>query len=70
MRTRTVSVTDPKTHETKKVAIETVRENPSNPNYVRRNIITKGSIIKTEIGDARVTSRPGQDGTVNAVLIE
>ncbi|WP_255195162.1 30S ribosomal protein S8e [Halorarius litoreus] len=50
--------------------IENVKENASNPNYVRRNIITKGAIIETSEGDARVTSRPGQDGQVNAVLLD
>ncbi len=50
--------------------IENVAENPSNPNYARRNIITKGAIIETSEGRARVTSRPGQDGQVNAVLVE
>ncbi|CAI50490.1 30S ribosomal protein S8e [Natronomonas pharaonis DSM 2160] len=50
--------------------IEDVAENPSNPNYVRRNIITKGAIIETDMGRARVTSRPGQDGQVNAVLVD
>jgi len=50
--------------------IEDVEENPSNPNYVRRNIITKGAIIQTSEGRARVTSRPGQDGQINAVLVE
>jgi small subunit ribosomal protein S8e len=50
--------------------IEDVVENASNPNYVRRNIITKGAIIETDLGRARVTSRPGQDGQVNAVLLE
>ena len=50
--------------------IEDVVENASNPNYVRRNIITKGAIIETDVGRARVTSRPGQDGQVNAVLLE
>ncbi|QLH83135.1 30S ribosomal protein S8e [Halosimplex pelagicum] len=50
--------------------IEDVEENPSNPNYVRRNIITKGAIIATSEGRARVTSRPGQDGQINAVLVE
>ena len=53
-----------------KVKIKTVTENKANRHYVRRNIITKGAIIETEIGKARVTSRPGQDGIVNAVLIE
>ncbi len=45
-------------------------ENPANPNYVQRNIITKGAIIKTSAGNAKVTSRPGQDGTINAVLVK
>ena len=51
-------------------AIEDVVENASNPNYVRRNIITKGAVIETDAGRARVTSRPGQDGQVNAVLLD
>ena len=50
--------------------IEDVVENRSNPNYVRRNIVTKGAVIETEVGRARVTSRPGQDGLVNAVLLD
>ena len=62
-------VTDPKTKKAKKVKIETVSGNPANIHYVRRNIITKGAIIKTELGSARVTNRPGQEGSINAVLI-
>ncbi len=50
--------------------IENVKENPANPNYVQRNILTKGTVIETEEGEARVTSRPGQDGVINAVFIE
>jgi small subunit ribosomal protein S8e len=56
--------------ETRAADIEGVAENPANPNYVRRNIITKGALIETSEGTARVTSRPGQDGQVNAVLEE
>ncbi|MHA1594502.1 MAG: 30S ribosomal protein S8e [Candidatus Baldrarchaeia archaeon] len=63
------NVSDPKTGITKKVKILKVIENPANRDYSRRGIITKGAIVKTEIGDAVVTSRPGQDGVVNAVLI-
>ena len=61
LRTDIASVTDPK--------ILAVIENAANPNYVRQNIITKGSIIGTEKGNAKVTSRPGQHGVVNAVLM-
>ena len=46
-----------------------VLECPANRHFVRRNIIVKGTIIETSIGKARVTSRPGQSGTVNAVLV-
>ena len=56
--------------EVVEAAIENVAENPSNPNYARRNIITKGAVIETTEGRARVTSRPGQDGQVNAVTVE
>ena len=50
--------------------IESVAENPSNPNYARRNIITKGAVLETSEGRVRVTSRPGQDGQVNGVVVE
>jgi small subunit ribosomal protein S8e len=33
-------------------------------------IVNKGAVIKTELGLARVVSRPSQDGIVNAVKIE
>ncbi len=64
------NVFDKKTNTAKKVKILGVEENPANPHFVRHGIITKGCIIKTEIGLARVTSRPSQHGVVNAVLIE
>lgn len=51
-------------------SIQAVVENPANPNYARRNIITKGAIIETSEGTAKVTSRPGQTGQVNAVLVD
>ncbi|MFP4530219.1 MAG: 30S ribosomal protein S8e [Halodesulfurarchaeum sp.] len=56
--------------ETERVEIENVVDNPANPNYARRNIITKGAIIETELGFARVTSRPGQTGQVNAIAVD
>ncbi len=65
-----VNILDPKTGKTAKVKIITVMENPSNPHYVQRNIITRGAVLKTDLGKARVTSRPGQHGVLNAVLIE
>lgn len=46
-----------------------VLENSANPNLVRRNIITKGTIVETKLGKVRITSRPGQEGTLNGVLV-
>jgi len=55
--------------KTAKVKILRVIKNPANVDYDRRGVITKGTIIATPLGDARVTSRPGQDGIVNAILV-
>ena len=63
-------VLDPKTNKVKKVEIQYIVENPANPHYVQRSIITKGATIQTKLGKAKVTSRPGQHGVVNAVLIK
>jgi len=70
LRANVANVTNPKDGVTKKVKIETVEKNTANPNYVRRNLLTKGAVIKTELGSARITSRPGQDGIINAILVE
>ena len=56
-------------NKTKVLDILNVVENSANPNYVRRNIITKGAIVETAEGNAKVTSRPGQDGVINGILI-
>ncbi|RLF03429.1 MAG: 30S ribosomal protein S8e [Thermoprotei archaeon] len=64
------NVTDPETGQSRKVRILRVIANPSSKDYDRRGIITRGALIETELGVARVTSRPGQDGVVNAVLVK
>ena len=64
------NVIDPRTGKTSKSKIITVKENSSNPHFVTRNIITKGAVLQTDAGLAKVMSRPGQDGVINAVLIE
>ncbi len=53
----------------KKVKIKKVTETPDNPHNTRQNILTKGGIIDTEIGSAKITNRVGQDGVVNAKLL-
>jgi small subunit ribosomal protein S8e len=62
------SVTDPKTGKTQRTQILRVIKNPANVDYNRRGVITKGAEIETELGTARVTSRPGKDGIVNGVI--
>lgn len=64
------NVTDSNTGKTQKTEITRVVKNPANVDYQRRGVITKGSIVETPLGQARVTSRPGQSGVVNAVLVE
>ena len=64
------NVYNPSNKKYQKVKIETVVDNPANRNYIRRNIITKGAVVKTELGNAKVTSRPAQDGVINAILVK
>ncbi len=70
LRIDTANVYDPKTKKYSKSKIKAVVESNANRNYVRRGIITKGSVVETEQGKAKVTSRPGQNRIVNAVLLK
>ncbi len=57
-----------------KVEILSVVENKANRQYARRNIITKGAVLKVKLGDkeieAKVTNRPGQTGTIQMVPLK
>ncbi len=64
-----INVSDPATGKTEKVPIEELVSNPASTEYTRRKIITKGAILNTKMGKVRVTSRPGQDGVLNGVII-
>ncbi len=66
---QTINVFDPATKKMQPAKVVTVRENPANPNYVQRNIITRGAILETDVGLVRVLSRPGQDGVLNGVRV-
>ena len=65
----TVNLYEPKSKSFRQAKIKTITDNPANRHFIRRNIITKGSVIDTEFGKAKITSRPGQDGVINAILI-
>ncbi len=64
------NVSDLSSGKTTKSKIIRVTANPANREYERRGVITKGATIETELGLARVTSRPGDEGVVNAVLVK
>jgi len=57
-----------------KFEIIAVKTNDANRLFARSNISTKGAIIRVKVEGseklAKVTSRPGQDGVVNAIFVE
>lgn len=54
----------------KKTEIKNVLETPSNRFLARQNILTKGTIVETELGKVKITNRPSQEGTINGILVE
>ncbi|MEA3414124.1 MAG: 30S ribosomal protein S8e [Nanoarchaeota archaeon] len=54
----------------KKTEIKNVLETPSNRFLARQNIITKGTIVETKLGKAKITNKPTQEGNINGILIE
>ena len=70
LSTQFANVANKKTGKIEKIKIISVKDNKANLHFVRRNVLTKGSVIQTEKGLAKITSRPTQDGIVNAVLVE
>ena len=69
MQAETANVYNPKTKKYSTAKIKTIVDNKANRHFVIRNLLTKGTVIDTDLGKAKVTSRPGQEGTVNAVLL-
>jgi small subunit ribosomal protein S8e len=65
-----VNVSNPATGKTERLEILDVIRNPAKADYNRRGVITKGTIIRTDKGLAKIVSRPGQDGALNAVVEE
>jgi small subunit ribosomal protein S8e len=70
LSTKYACVNDSKSGKTEKTEIIRVIRNPTNIDYNRRNVITSSTIIDTKLGRAKVTSRPGQNGIINAVLLK
>jgi small subunit ribosomal protein S8e len=64
-----INVYDPATKKIQPAKVLSVRENKANPNYVQRNIITRGALVETDLGLVEVRSRPGQDGVLNGIRV-
>ncbi len=64
------NVFDGSSGKTVKSKIVRVTANKANREYERRGVITRGAVIETELGSAKVTSKPSDDGVVNAVLLK
>ncbi|HLC74017.1 MAG TPA: 30S ribosomal protein S8e [Candidatus Nanoarchaeia archaeon] len=69
LSTNEANIYDPKTKKFKKATIKMVVENKANKDFVRMNILTKGAIIETDLGKARIINRPGQEPQINAILV-
>src|ERR687889_2463538 len=65
-----VNLADPMSKKTTNSKILQVVKNPANKDYERRGVISKGALLETESGLAKVISRPGQDGCINGVLVK
>ena len=63
-----INVTDKK-GQTKRAKITSFVENKASIDYHRRKIVTKGAIVETDLGKVKVTTRPGQIGTLSGKLI-
>ena len=69
LKDRYVNISISGTGKNEKVTIDKIIENTANIDYNRRKVITKGAVIETSLGKAVITSRPGQDGVLNAILL-
>ncbi len=56
--------------KSKKVEMKNVLETPSNRFLARQNILTKGTIVETELGKVKITNRPTQESIINGILVE
>ncbi|MFX1408915.1 MAG: 30S ribosomal protein S8e [Promethearchaeota archaeon] len=64
-----INVTDPNTNKSSKVRILGFESNIASKDLHRRHILTRGAIVETELGNVKITSRPGQHGILNGVLV-
>ena len=68
LRADIANISDGKT--IKSAQIKNVLETPQNKFLARQNRLTKGAIIETSLGKARITNRPTREGMINASLVK
>ncbi len=60
--------------KTSKAKILNVLTNPADKHFVRQKVVTKGAVIKADLDgkevQVKITSRPGQSGSVSGVLVK
>jgi small subunit ribosomal protein S8e len=56
--------------KTKKAKMTNVLETPSNRFLARQNVLTKGTIVETDLGKVKITNRPSQEGSINGILVK
>ena len=69
-RAHLINVLNTETGKTSSVKIDDVVENSASKEFRRRDIITKGAILKTSLGNVKVTNRPGQEGHINGIIVK
>ena len=69
LSTEFANIIDIESKKAKKSKITNVLETPANRFLARQNILVKGAVIETELGKAKITNRPSQEGMVQAKLL-
>ncbi|HJS65127.1 MAG TPA: 30S ribosomal protein S8e [Nitrososphaeraceae archaeon] len=65
-----INVNDKENKKTVKTKIIRALKNSANKDYERRGVLSKGAVVETELGSVRIVSRPGQNGTMNGILVK
>ena len=73
-KAKEVNLALPKEGKAVKAELVSILDNEADRQFARRNIITKGAVISVKADGkeftARVSSRPGQNGVVDAIQLE
>jgi len=70
LRAKFINIKKKNNEKGKKIEIKNVLETPSNRFLARQNVLTKGTIVQTEEGKAKITNRPTQEGMINGILLQ